>query len=52
MTPPLGVLHDSEYVCKLNKELYILKQTPYDWFNNYSYSHCSSFGSSMIYLLT
>jgi hypothetical protein len=26
MTPPLGVSHDSGYVCKLKKMLYGLKQ--------------------------
>jgi hypothetical protein len=28
MTPPPGVSYDYEYICKLNKMLYGLKQTP------------------------
>ena len=29
MEPPLGVSHDSGYVCKLRKALYGLKQAPH-----------------------
>jgi len=36
MVPSFGVIHDSGYVYKLNKELYILKQTPYAWFKKFS----------------
>jgi hypothetical protein len=36
MTPPLGISHDSRYVCKLKKALYGLKQAPRAWFEKFS----------------
>jgi len=36
MAPPLGVSHDSGYVCKLKKTLYGLKHAPRAWFEKFS----------------
>jgi hypothetical protein len=36
MAPPLGVSHDSGYVCKLKKALYGHKQEPRAWFEKFS----------------
>jgi len=36
MAPPLGISHDSGYVCKLKKMLYGLKQIPRAWFEKFS----------------
>jgi hypothetical protein len=36
MAPPLGISHNSGYVCKLKKALYGLKQTPRAWFEKFS----------------
>ena len=36
MTPPPGVSYDYEYICKLNKTLYGLKQTPLALFEKFS----------------
>jgi hypothetical protein len=36
MAPPLGISHDSGYVCKLKKALYGLKQAPHAWFEKFS----------------
>jgi hypothetical protein len=36
MAPPLGISHDSGYVCKLKKALYGLKQAPHAWFDKFS----------------
>ena len=36
MALPLGVSHDSRYVCKLKKALYGLKQAPRAWFKKFS----------------